>query len=99
MTLTVLIVVLLGPVVEEIVVRGVVLGALRQRLGRWAAIAVSAAMFAVLHASVWSMAPLMFLGLALGRLAVDRRSLWPAIGLHVLYNAAVIVPAFLIAGR
>ena len=56
-------------------------------------------MFAVLHASVWSLAPLMFLGLALWRLAVDRRSLWPAIGLHVLYNAAVIVPAFLIASR
>ncbi len=99
MILTVLVVVLLGPVVEELLLRGVVLTALQARIGRWWGIAISALMFATLHGSLWSFVPLTFLGLALGRLASDRRSLWPAVGLHVLYNAVIVLPAFLIAAR
>lgn len=99
MTVTVLVVVLLAPVVEELIVRGVVLGALEQRLGRWWAIALSALMFATLHGSLWSFVPMTFLGLALGRIASGRRSLWPAIILHVAYNAVIVAPAFLVAAR
>jgi membrane protease YdiL (CAAX protease family)/NAD-dependent dihydropyrimidine dehydrogenase PreA subunit len=97
MTVTVLVVVLLAPVVEELIVRGVVLGALEQRLGRWWAIAVSALMFATLHGSLWSFVPMTLLGLALGRIASWRRSLWPAIILHVAYNAVIVAPAFVVA--
>ncbi|MDO8916316.1 MAG: CPBP family glutamic-type intramembrane protease [Coriobacteriia bacterium] len=97
MTVTVVVVVLLAPIVEELIVRGIVLGALGQRLGRWWAIALSALMFATLHGSLWSFVPMTFLGLALGRIASWRRSLWPAIILHVAYNAVIVAPAFLVA--
>ena len=33
---------------------------------------------------------------ALGWLAWTRRSLWPAIGLHVLYNAVAVAAAFML---
>jgi membrane protease YdiL (CAAX protease family)/NAD-dependent dihydropyrimidine dehydrogenase PreA subunit len=99
LTLTVLVVVVLGPFVEELLLRGVVLDALEQRLGRWWGITLSALMFAVLHGSLWSMLPMTFLGLALGRIASRRRSLWPAVALHVAYNAVIVAPAFIVAAR
>jgi membrane protease YdiL (CAAX protease family)/ferredoxin len=97
MTITVLVVVLLGPVVEELLLRGVVLGAFEQRVGRWFAITLSALMFATLHGSLWSFLPMTVLGLALGRIASRRRSLWPAVILHVAYNAVIVAPAFFMA--
>jgi len=89
-TLTVLVVAVLGPVLEEALLRGVVLGALRERFGVWPAIVVSAVAFSLLHASAWSLLPLTVLGVALGWLAVRSRSLWPAVGAHVLYNAVFV---------
>lgn len=88
--LTMVVVAIAGPVVEEALLRGVILGALRRRLGAWPAIAASAAAFALLHASVWSLLPLTVLGVALGWLAVRSRSLWPAIAAHVLYNVVFV---------
>jgi membrane protease YdiL (CAAX protease family) len=99
LTLTVLVVVLLGPIVEELLLRGVVLDALERRFGRWWGIAASAVAFAVLHGSTWSLLPMTFLGLALGRIASRRRSLWPAVALHVAYNAVIVAPAFIVAAR
>jgi len=88
--LTMAVVAVAGPLVEEALLRGVVLGALRRRFGAWPAIAVSAVAFALLHASVWSLLPLTVLGVALGWLAVRSRSLWPAIAAHVLYNVVFV---------
>ncbi len=88
--LTMAVVAVAGPLVEEALLRGVVLGALRRRFGAWPAIAVSALAFALLHASVWSLLPLTVLGVALGWLAVRSRSLWPAIVAHVLYNVVFV---------
>lgn len=88
--LTMAVVAAAGPMVEEALLRGVVLGALRRKLGSWPAIAVSAIAFALLHASVWSLLPLTVLGVALGWLAVRSRSLWPAIAAHVLYNVVFV---------
>lgn len=99
MTLAVLVFVVVGPIVEELMLRGVVLGALERRLGRWWGISLSALMFATLHGTLWQMLPMTFLGLALGRLASGRRSLWPAVVLHVAYNALIVAPVFLVATR
>jgi membrane protease YdiL (CAAX protease family)/NAD-dependent dihydropyrimidine dehydrogenase PreA subunit len=99
MTLAVIVFVVVGPVVEELMLRGVVLGALERRLGRWLGITLSALMFATLHGTLWQMLPMTFLGLALGRLASGRRSLWPAVILHVAYNAVIVAPVFLVATR
>jgi membrane protease YdiL (CAAX protease family)/ferredoxin len=99
LTLTMLVVVLLGPVVEELLLRGVVLDALDRRFGRWWGIALTALAFALLHGSMWSLLPMTFLGFALGRIASRRRSLWPAVALHVAYNAVIVAPAFIVAAR
>lgn len=88
--LTMIVVAVVGPVLEEALLRGIVLGALRGRLGVWVSIAVSAVAFSLLHASLWSFLPLTVLGVALGWLAVRSRSLWPAIVAHVVYNALFV---------
>jgi membrane protease YdiL (CAAX protease family)/NAD-dependent dihydropyrimidine dehydrogenase PreA subunit len=88
--LTMLVLAAIGPVFEEMLLRGTVLEALRLRVGPWPAIAASALVYALLHASVWSFLPFAVLGAALGWLAVRSRSLWPAVVAHVLYNAVFV---------
>jgi membrane protease YdiL (CAAX protease family)/ferredoxin len=97
--LTVVVVAVLGPVIEEAMLRGVLLGAVRPRIGVWPAIVLSAVVFALLHASVWSLLPLTVLGVGLGWLAARSRSLWPAIFAHVVYNAVLLTFALLAAVR
>jgi uncharacterized protein len=97
--ITVFVVVILGPLVEEAALRGVVLGALRDRLGPWPAIFVSAFAFSLLHASAWSFLPLTVLGLSLGWLAQRGRSLLPAVVLHMAYNAVFVASALYVAGH
>lgn len=98
MSLTAVVVVVVGPAIEEMLLRGVVLGALQERLGTWWGIASSAVLFAALHGSLWGFLPLVAFGLALGRIATGRRSLWPAILLHVSYNALVVALGMLTVG-
>jgi membrane protease YdiL (CAAX protease family)/NAD-dependent dihydropyrimidine dehydrogenase PreA subunit len=92
--LTVLVVAVTGPLLEEVLLRGVVLGPIAARLGAWPAIVGCALAFALLHASLWSLLPLTVLGVGLGWLAVRSRSLWPAVLAHMLYNGVLIAAAF-----
>lgn len=92
-------VVLVAPVVEEAVFRGVVLGALGRYLPRWTAVVVSALLFAALHLDAWMFVPTFMLGLALGWLGTRRATLWPAIVMHVLYNATAVAAAFVVVGN
>jgi membrane protease YdiL (CAAX protease family) len=94
MVMTVAVVAVAGPLLEEVLLRGVVLGAVARRVGAWPAIVGCALAFALLHASLWSLLPLTVLGVGLGWLAVRSRSLWPAIAAHVLYNAVLVAAAF-----
>jgi membrane protease YdiL (CAAX protease family)/NAD-dependent dihydropyrimidine dehydrogenase PreA subunit len=92
--LSVLLVVLVAPLIEEMVFRGVVRGALDVRWGMWPAIGVSAGLFAAYHFNAWLIVPTFVLGLATGWLASTRTGLWPAIWLHALFNAVPVVLAF-----
>ena len=94
--LSAVVVALAAPFVEELAFRGVILPVLSRRMGMWGAILVSAAVYAAFHFSAWMFAPTMVLGIALGWLAITRRSLVPAIALHVLYNGAAVTAAFLL---
>lgn len=94
--LAVVMVVLVGPVVEEAVFRAALLEGLAARFGAWPAIAAQAALFAALHRSLWLLFPTFVLGVALGYLAHERESLWPPIALHALYNAMTVAAAFLV---
>jgi len=72
---------------EELLFRGFLLTAMQQRLGRTDAVAVSAALFALVHLSVEQFFPFCVLGFAAGFAAVASGSVWPAVLLHFGYNA------------
>ncbi|GAB4284582.1 MAG: hypothetical protein Kow0067_06640 [Coriobacteriia bacterium] len=86
-----LMLVVVGPFVEELVFRGVFLRGLESRIGAWPAIAVQALVFAAFHRSWWLLFPMTGLGVALGWLAHERESLWPAVALHAAYNAVSLL--------
>lgn len=90
---------LLAPVAEEIVFRGAILRALlRTMRSHWAAIAVSAALFALVHGNPAQMPHALLVGLLLGWMYYRTDSLVPGVAYHwanntiayVLYN---IMPA------
>jgi membrane protease YdiL (CAAX protease family) len=93
---SVVLVALVAPLAEELAFRGVLLPAFGALWGMWPAIAVSAVLYGAYHLNLWLLFPTMVLGVALGWLAWTRRSLWPAIVLHVLYNAVAVAAAFLL---
>ncbi len=90
-------VVVLGPFVEELAFRGVVLRAAAARWGRWPAILGAAAMFAVYHITAWTVVPHFVLGVVLGWLAWHRRSLWSAAPVHSLSNGLLVAAAYWLA--
>jgi membrane protease YdiL (CAAX protease family)/ferredoxin len=96
--LAIVMVVVVGPAVEEAVFRGALLEGLMARFGPWPAIVVQALLFAAFHRSVWMLFPTFALGIVLGWLAHQRDSLWPPIALHALYNAITVAAAFLVTG-
>lgn len=104
LALSIVLVVLIGPVVEELIFRGVLLSAFQgvlagrwQTAGPWVASALTALVFAAYHFSAWLFLPTFVLGLALGWLTQSRGGLWPAIALHALYNLVPILAAFYVA--
>lgn len=96
--LAILMVVVVGPLVEEAVFRGALLEGLMARLGPWPAIVIQALLFAAFHRSLWLLFPTFVLGVVLGWLAHTRENLWPPIALHAIYNALTVAAAFFVAG-
>lgn len=82
---------LLAPFFEEIVFRGFALTSLSRYLPTWAAIASSAALFAIAHLNVADFLPLMILGCVLGTVYVQSRNLLSSMLLHSLWNGASFV--------
>jgi membrane protease YdiL (CAAX protease family) len=84
-------VVVLAGVVEEMLFRGFLQTAL-ERGGRAAkAVAVSAAVFAILHFNPWWMLQIFGLGIVLGVMAWRSRSIWPGVVIHMTNNAVSLV--------
>jgi uncharacterized protein len=89
-----LVAVLGASVTEELVFRGLAFQALERWRGPHLALAVTAALFGVIHllnpgASLWSsVAITLEAGILLGAAFWWRRNLWFAIGLHAAWNAA-----------
>lgn len=80
----------LPALIEEMVMRGYVLGALR-RYGDKLAIIVSAALFGLIHGNVLQIPFAFMLGLVLGWLVVQTNSIWPAVLLHFGNNAMSVL--------
>ena len=80
----------LAPLFEEILYRGDLLTALRDRAGAPFAIVATSALFALPHLEAWSILGTFLVGLALGVTRVLAGSLAPCIGLHAGLNLASI---------
>jgi membrane protease YdiL (CAAX protease family) len=89
-----------GPFVEEYIFRGRILPALSPLVSARAAVCVSAFLFAAVHFNWAGFASELTIGLAAGAVVLITRSLWSAVGIHVLNNtSAVIGSAFASAGE
>ena len=80
-------VVVLAPIWEEAVFRGVVQGGLRRRWPAWAAVPVTAACFAAVHGVPVLLPYLFAMGVGLGVLRVVHRTLWASVLAHGTVNA------------
>ena len=81
--------VLVAPLMEEMVFRGLLYPGLRQLWGPRAAIIVSACLFGLIHPpGVW--APMTVYGIFLAYLVESTGSVWPCIVSHVLFNGLTV---------
>lgn len=78
---------LLGPLVEEVVFRGVVYSAMRKRMGVYGAAAASSLIFAIAHANAAQTLPIFGMGMVLAVLYEHTGSLVASITFHVMNNA------------
>ncbi len=98
----VLMVVSLGPLVEELLFRGVLLSALLQRWGCAAAIGLSSLAFALAHLpgldwQVFALPTLLLLALTLAWLRLRSGSIWPSVVAHGANNLVAVAAWFVVA--
>jgi len=91
-------VVVIGPVLEEIIFRGYLQSALTDRFSPAVGIGASALVFAGFHFQLEAFPLLALIGAACGIAYHVTQSLWPAVLLHILNNAAFIVNLFYVEG-
>ncbi|GIV15694.1 MAG: CAAX protease family protein [Armatimonadota bacterium] len=98
MVLLFLVAAVFAPLFEEIFFRGVLLNALWAYTGnRWVGIVGSALVFSVLHPQMYlGWIAVFVIGLMLGGLFVERRSLVPCLWMHALNNTVALVAAQLL---
>ncbi len=78
--------VVVAPVTEELLFRGLILNALLRRYGPWIAVLFSSLLFALLHMNPWQIPVALASGVLLGWLYLRTRSLWPCILGHAIMN-------------
>ncbi len=88
---SILMLVVLAPVMEEMLFRGILLEAVRSKYSSGRAIVVSALMFGVIHFIPQQVVNAFVIGLILGYIYVRTDSLWPVIIIHALNNAMAYV--------
>jgi len=86
---TLVIAIIVAPVLEEALFRGVILNGLARRYGPQSASFWTAVFFAFFHLyNPWQVLPTFFLGLVLAWLVLTTRSLLASIVVHTMFNAA-----------
>jgi membrane protease YdiL (CAAX protease family) len=87
LVLTMAVAVVLAPILEEALFRGVILHGLARLRGPLSATLWTAAFFAFFHFyNPWQIVPTFFLGLLLAWVVLTTRSLWASIVLHSAFN-------------
>ena len=99
-----LVLVIIGPIIEEILFRGYLFGVLRKRLSSWVTTLIVAFVFGVLHLGIGLSSELQLnvaidtfiLSLWLGFLRSHTGSLWSSIFVHILKNGLVFFAVFVV---
>lgn len=79
------------PVAEELVFRGVLLDALRERVGPGVAVVGSSVLFGLMHVELALVVATGLLGGVLGVLRLRSDSIWPAVVLHAANNGLALL--------
>ncbi len=95
--------VIIPPIIEEVLVRGYLLGKFRKLMKTWMAVILSAVIFGGLHLGLgftedlqWNVAIVTtILGISLAILRVKSGSLWPSIALHMVQNGIAFYVLFI----
>lgn len=82
---------MIGPVAEEILFRGVLMGVLAKRVGVAVAVILSSALFALSHVDVAFLAPLFVMGLIMGIMYAYFKNLWVPILFHIVNNTVSVI--------
>ena len=93
------VVVFIAPFAEEVVFRGVLLPALGARWGTLYAVAISSALFATFHVSVYLFLPILVAAIIFARLAVRFGSLWPSYLAHATFNGVAAVAVLVLKAK
>lgn len=83
--------VIIAPITEEALFRGMVLRGLLRRYGPWRASLVSALLFGLVHVYPAQIMPAFLLGLLLAAVHLRTGSLWPCVWMHAVVNALFFV--------
>jgi len=94
----ILVVAVAAPIGEEMFFRGFVFNLLRHRTSFTSAVWLSAALFAVLHASVKNFLPILVIGVLLARLYARTGSLWSSVVMHGTFNFLSAMAAIILGG-
>lgn len=78
---------IVAPICEEILFRGYLYGILKRYSCRFFAAIMSGLIFGVIHGSMWSLAPLVVIGILLAVIYEVSGSLWASIICHSLFNS------------
>lgn len=95
MTFLILYICILGPICEEIIFRGIILKSL-ERFGKMSAILISSILFALFHMNLVQLPGPFLIGLILGYITVESKSIYPAILIHILNNTFRGLPGLFI---
>jgi len=84
-------IVILAPVVEELIFRGIIMHGLMRNYSKFTAVFVSALMFALFHLNPWQFPATFILGLLLGILMVRTNNIFLCILGHAINNGLVLI--------
>jgi membrane protease YdiL (CAAX protease family) len=88
---TVLAFILIAPLMEELLFRGIILGGFLRRYRPGTAVVVSAVLFGLVHLNPYQFVSALITGLLLGWLFLRTGSLWPCFVGHALYNGYLLI--------
>lgn len=83
--------VIVAPVAEEVIFRGYIYPVAKRFAGRWAGIAFSSLLFAMVHHSAFALLPLCFLAVLLALSYEVTGSIWAPIGIHMAFNGSTVL--------